>query len=289
MNFGKVLTAMVTPFDINEKLDVEKISELVEYLIKNGTDGLVVAGTTGESPTLSSKEKIILFEHVVKAVNNRIPVIAGVGSNTTKGTIEFMKQVEETGVEALLVVSPYYNKPNQRGLYAHFSTIAKETNLPIMLYNVPGRTASKLEAETIIELAAIPNIVSTKEATGDLEAISEIIEKTDANFTVYSGDDSLTLPIKAIGGTGIVSVASHVIGKELQKMLQAYDDGNVKEAAALHRSLLPIMKGMFMAPSPTPVKTALQLQGFDVGDVRLPLVPLTEEERNELSILLSTR
>jgi 4-hydroxy-tetrahydrodipicolinate synthase len=286
MNFGKVLTAMVTPFDNSGKLDLEKTTELIEYLIKNGTDGLVVSGTTGESPTLHAEEKLSLFNHVVKVVNNRIPVIAGAGSNNTNATIDFVKRVEDTGVDALLLVAPYYNKPDQRGLFAHFSTIAKNTKLPIMLYNVPGRSVAKIEAETVVELSQITNIVSTKEATGDLDEISQIIEKTGEDFTVYSGDDSLTLPIKAIGGNGVVSVASHVIGKELQEMLQAYDNGNVAHAAVLHRKLLPIMKGMFLAPSPTPVKAALQHKGVDVGGVRLPLVPLTDEEKSRILELL---
>nr|WP_255639599.1 4-hydroxy-tetrahydrodipicolinate synthase [Aquibacillus saliphilus] len=287
MNFGKVLTAMVTPFDDKNNLDLVKTTELVNYLLDNGTDGLVVAGTTGESPTLSNEEKIKLFEHVVKVVNKRVPVIAGTGTNNTAATITLTKKAEEIGVDAILLVTPYYNKPSQQGLYAHFSTIAQETNLPVMLYNIPGRTVVQISADTVVELSKITNIVSVKESSGDLDSISRIIDNTSDDFTVYSGDDSLTLPIKSIGGNGIVSVASHVIGNEMQEMVQAFDEGNVIKAAKIHRQLLPIMKGLFMAPSPTPVKFALEIKGIDVGGVRLPLVPLSANESNQLKMLIN--
>ncbi|WP_209368806.1 4-hydroxy-tetrahydrodipicolinate synthase [Sediminibacillus dalangtanensis] len=287
MNFGRVLTAMVTPFDNKGNVDLEKTTELVNYLLKNGSDGLVIAGTTGESPTLTKEEKIAVFKRVVKDVDKRVPVIAGTGSNNTYATIEFTKKAEAAGVDAALLVVPYYNKPNQRGIYEHFAAVARETALPIMLYNIPGRSVVRMEPETVIELAKIPNIVSIKDSTGDLDAISTIIENTSATFTLYSGDDSLTLPIAAVGGDGIVSVSSHIIGKEMQEMLTAFEMGDTSKASQLHRQLLPIMKGMFMAPSPTPVKTALQIKGMDVGGVRLPLVPLTGEERNQLTQLLS--
>ncbi|SDL72507.1 4-hydroxy-tetrahydrodipicolinate synthase [Sediminibacillus halophilus] len=287
MNFGRVLTAMVTPFDNKGNIDLEKTTELVNYLLNNGSDGLVISGTTGESPTLTQEEKIAVFKRVVKDVNKRVPVIAGTGSNNTYATIEFTKKAEKAGVDAALLVVPYYNKPNQRGIYEHFAAVARETTLPIMLYNIPGRSVVRMDPETVIELAKIPNIVSIKDSTGDLDAISTIIENTSDTFTVYSGDDSLTLPITAVGGNGIVSVSSHVIGKEMQEMLTAFEAGETAKASKLHRQLLPIMKGMFMAPSPTPVKTALQIKGMDVGGVRLPLVPLTGEERNQLTQLLS--
>ncbi|WP_234400711.1 4-hydroxy-tetrahydrodipicolinate synthase [Virgibacillus senegalensis] len=289
MNFGKVLTAMVTPFDNRGNIDLGKTTELVNYLVENGSDGLVVAGTTGESPTLTKEEKLAVFKHVVQDVANRVPVIAGTGSNNTYETIEFSKKAESVGVDALLLVVPYYNKPNQKGIYEHFASIAKETTLPIMLYNIPGRSVVRMTPETVIELAKIPNIVSIKDSTGDLDAISTIIQNTGDQFTVYSGDDSLTLPITAIGGNGVVSVSSHVIGNEMQEMLAAYEAGDTGKASRLHRELLPIMKGVFMAPSPAPVKTALQIKGMDVGGVRLPLVPLTGEERNQLIQLLASK
>ncbi|SES76656.1 4-hydroxy-tetrahydrodipicolinate synthase [Oceanobacillus limi] len=287
MDFGKVLTAMITPFDQDGNIDLNKTSELVEYLIENGTDGLVVAGTTGESPTLTTEEKIQLFEHVVKVVNKRVPVIAGTGSNNTANSISLTKKAEQCGVDGVMLVAPYYNKPNQRGLFEHFRSIAKETTLPVMLYNIPGRSVVKMTPETIINLSKIDNIVSVKEATGDLDQASEIIENTSDDFSVYGGDDGLTLPMLSIGGNGIVSVASHIIGNDMQTMVKHYLSGNVKEAASLHRKLLPIMNGLFSAPSPTPVKTALKVKGFHVGGVRLPLVPLTEEEEDQLRQLLT--
>jgi 4-hydroxy-tetrahydrodipicolinate synthase len=287
LRFGRVSTAMVTPFDHKGNIDFQKTTQLVEFLINNGTDSLVVAGTTGESPTLSSEEKLALFRQVVKAVDGRIPVIAGTGSNNTYASIELTKKAEQTGVDAIMVVAPYYNKPSQRGMYEHFKSIAAATSLPVMLYNVPGRTAVNISADTIIELSKIDNIIAVKEASGDLDAITEIISNTDEDFLLYSGDDALTLPILSVGGVGIVSVASHVVGNEIQEMVKAFLEGELTKAAKLHQSLLPLMKGLFSAPSPTPVKTALQMNGLDVGSVRLPLIPLTEEERKNISILLT--
>jgi 4-hydroxy-tetrahydrodipicolinate synthase len=286
VQFGRISTAMVTPFDRRGNIDFQKTTQLVEYLINNGSDSLVVAGTTGESPTLSTEEKIALFRHVVKVVDGRVPVIAGTGSNNTRQTIELTKKAEETGVDAIMLVTPYYNKPNQRGLFEHFRSVAEATTLPIMLYNVPGRTVTNLAPETIIELAKIDNIVAVKEASGNLDAMTEIIANTDDHFVLYSGDDGLTLPVLSIGGVGIVSVASHIIGNEMQEMIQLFLQGKAIEAAKMHQKLLPLMRGLFAAPSPTPVKTALQIKGLDVGSVRLPLVPLTEEERVTLTNLL---
>ncbi|MFG6148860.1 4-hydroxy-tetrahydrodipicolinate synthase [Halobacillus sp. B23F22_1] len=286
MDFGKVLTAMVTPFDSHGNLDLNKTSALVEYLFEHGTDGLVIAGTTGESPTLTTEEKVALWEHVVKIVNGRVPVIAGTGSNNTQSSIALSKKAVDTGVDAVMLVTPYYNKPNQRGLYEHFKTIADSVTVPVMLYNIPGRSAVRIDVDTIVELSKVSNIVSVKEATGDLDSMARIIEETGEDFSLYSGDDNLTLPVYAIGGDGIISVSSHIVGNEMQEMLRLYDEGKGREAAALHRKLLPILKGMFMAPSPTPVKTALQIKGLDTGGVRLPLVPLTAEERAHIHHLV---
>lgn len=282
MNFGKLLTAMVTPFDSSDRVDMNKVEHLIEHLITHQTDGLVVAGTTGESPTLSEKEKIALFEETVKIVNGRIPVIAGTGSNNTKETIELTKNAEKANVDAILLVTPYYNRPNQAGLYEHFRTVAESTSLPVMLYNIPGRTMVHLTVETIVSLSQIDNIVAVKESSGNLDAISQIIEQTGDQFYVYSGDDSLTLPLQSIGADGVVSVASHIIGDEMKQMLTYFEQGNVKAAAGIHRKLLPIMRGLFMAPSPAPVKAALRLHGIDTGDVRLPLVNLSEIEEQIL-------
>lgn len=285
MNFGQVITAMVTPFDGNGEIDFPAVKNLVNYLLENGTDALVVSGTTGESPTLSTEEKLELFKFVVETVANRVPVIAGTGSNNTRESISLTKQAEEIGVDGLLLVTPYYNKPSQEGLYQHFKAIAESTTLPIMLYNVPSRTAVNLTADTVVRLAQIPNIVAIKDAGGNLDAMSDIISRVPDTFTLYSGDDALTLPVLAIGGAGVVSVASHMIGNEMQEMITLFKTGRVVEAGALHRKLLPLMKGLFTAPNPTPVKAALNLKGIPVGGVRLPLVPLSAEEEIALKQL----
>lgn len=287
-HFGRVSTAMVTPFDNKGNIDFQKTSQLIEYLIENGSDSLVVAGTTGESPTLSTEEKVALFRHVVKTVNGRIPVIAGTGSNNTYASIELTKKAEASGVDAIMIVAPYYNKPNQEGIFQHFKAIAESTTLPVMVYNIPGRSVISIHPETIIRLADISNIVAVKEASGDLDAMTHIIANTPDDFELYSGDDGITIPVLSIGGQGIISVASHIIGNEMQEMIQAFLNGSNKEAAKLHQQLLPIMKGLFTAPSPVPVKTALQLKGLDVGSVRLPLVPLSESERISLTELLNS-
>lgn len=282
-DFGKISTAMVTPFDKNGNIDFTKTSQLVNYLIQNGSDSLVVAGTTGESPTLTAEEKVALFKYIVAEVNGRVPVIAGTGSNNTKASIDLTKKAEAAGVDAVMLVAPYYNKPNQEGLYLHFKTIAESTSLPVMIYNVPGRTVVSISPDTIARLAEIPNVAAVKEASGDLDAISEIISRTPEDFALYSGDDALTLPVLAIGGTGVVSVASHVIGNEMQEMIAAFQSGETVKAGSIHRQLLPMMKELFKAPNPAPVKTALQLKGLDVGPVRLPLISLNETERSELT------
>ncbi|MGM0827235.1 MAG: 4-hydroxy-tetrahydrodipicolinate synthase [Bacillota bacterium] len=286
MNFGRVSTAMVTPFDRKGNIDFTKTTQLIQYLIENGSDSLVVAGTTGESPTLTKEEKIALFRHVVKVVNGRVPVIAGTGSNNTHASIDLTKKAIEAGVDAIMLVAPYYNKPSQEGLFQHFKAIAESTTLPVMLYNIPGRSSVNVSPETIIRLSEIENIVAVKEASGDLDSMTEIISHTSDDFMLYSGDDGLTLPVLSIGGTGIVSVASHIIGNEMQEMVAAFTGGNHLKAAGLHQKLLPVMKGLFTSPNPTPVKTALQMKGLDVGSVRLPLIPLTEVERAKLSQLL---
>jgi len=270
-----------------EILISKKTTKLVNHLINNGSDSFVVSGTTGESPTLSTEEKLALFRHILSAADGRVPVIAGTGGNNTYASIELTKKAEEIGVDAIMLVAPYYNKPNQNGLYQHFVSIARSTSLPVMIYNIPGRSSVNIAPETMIELSKVDNIVAAKEASGDLNAMAEIISGTDDDFLLYSGDDSLALPVMAIGGCGVVSVASHIIGSELQEMIRLFEVGNHKEAASMHRRLLPLMKGLFAAPSPAPVKTALQMTGFDVGSVRLPLIPLSEEERAVLANLLN--
>ncbi|MGZ4159472.1 MAG: 4-hydroxy-tetrahydrodipicolinate synthase [Neobacillus sp.] len=286
MNFGQVLTAMVTPFDQNGEMDFNATRTLVNYLIANGSDGLVISGTTGESPTLTTEEKVELFKFVVEVVDGRVPVIAGTGSNNTRASISLTKQAKEAGVDGIMLVTPYYNKPSQEGLFQHFKAIADSTSLPVILYNIPGRSVVNMSVETIVRLSTIDNIVAVKEASGNLDAMAEIINQTPSDFTLYSGDDGLTLPVLAIGGAGIISVASHIIGNEMQEMINSFKNGNVQEAASSHRNLLPIMRALFTAPSPSPVKAALNLNGIQVGGVRLPLVPLSEEETRALQRIL---
>lgn len=286
MNFGQVLTAMVTPFDVNGDIDFNEVRNLVNHLIANGSDGLVIAGTTGESPTLTTEEKVSLFKFVVEVVAGRVPVIAGTGSNNTRASISLTKQAAEVGVDGIMLVTPYYNKPSQEGLFQHFQAIAASTSLPVMLYNIPGRSVVNMSVETIVRLSQIDNIVCIKEASGNLDAMADIISQTPSDFSLYSGDDGLTVPVLAVGGVGVVSVASHIIGNEMQEMITHFKNGRTQEAAAAHRSLLPIMKALFAAPSPAPVKAALNWNGINVGSLRLPLVPLNEQEQKALQSVL---
>ncbi|NEU29318.1 4-hydroxy-tetrahydrodipicolinate synthase [bacterium LRH843] len=282
MDFGYVATAMVTPFNKEGMIDAGKTKELIDYLLANGTDALVVCGTTGESPTLQTDEKLTLFKLCIDYVKKRVPVIAGTGSNDTKASIELTKKATDIGADGIMLVTPYYNKPSQKGLYEHFKEIAAVTPLPIMLYNVPGRTAINMEADTTIALSKIKNITAVKEACGSLDQMAEIISGTDGDFHLYSGDDSFTLPALSIGATGVVSVASHVIGKEMQTMVSSFKGGDVQKAAEIHRALLPTMNALFIAPNPTCVKFALKKKGIDTGEVRLPLVPLSPELQQEV-------
>lgn len=289
MDFGRLITAMVTPFDQRLRIDWDRTAQLIDYLIEEQqTDGIVVCGTTGESATLSDEEKIQLIEFAVKHANGRCRVIAGTGSNNTEHSIELSRKAEALGADGLLLVTPYYNRPSQEGLFRHFEAVAKSVSLPVVLYNVPKRTGVQLSAETTIRLAEIPNIVATKESSGDLESISRIVAHTPDHFRVYSGDDSMTLPIMAVGGYGIVSVASHVIGKEIKRMIEAFVIGNHDEAARIHGKLLPVFTGLFIAPNPVPVKYALSLHGMDVGGVRLPLIPANEQEQEQIRALFQT-
>ncbi|WP_188455518.1 4-hydroxy-tetrahydrodipicolinate synthase [Virgibacillus oceani] len=287
MDFGQVLTAMITPFDQHGEIDFKATRKLINHLIANGSDGLVIAGTTGESPTLTTEEKAGLFKFVVDIAGGRVPVIAGTGSNNTKASITLTKQAQEAGVDGIMLVAPYYNKPSQEGLYQHFKAIADSTALPVMLYNIPGRSVVNMSVDTIVRLSQVKNIVSVKEASGNLDQMAEIISQTPDDFSLYSGDDGLTLPTLAIGGNGVVSVASHIIGNEMQNMVSSYQNGDVAGAEAMHRNLLPIMKALFQSPSPTPVKEALNMLGMDAGNnVRLPLIPLNAEEKNALQLAL---
>lgn len=285
-DFGRLITAMVTPFNEDLEVNYDRAGALATYLADNGSDSIVVAGTTGESPTLTVDEKIQLFKTVVDAVKGKVNVIAGTGSNSTRQSIEITRRAEEVGVDGLMLVVPYYNKPPQDGLYQHFKEIASSTSLPIMLYNVPGRTSVNLAAQTTIRLAEIDNIFSIKEASGDLEQVSQIVRETPDDFLVYSGDDSMTMPTLSVGGQGVVSVSGHIIPKQIKSMINAFFSGDVKKAAQYHGELMPVFKGMFISTNPVPVKTALNLLGMEVGPVRLPLVKMTEEQVNNLENIL---
>jgi 4-hydroxy-tetrahydrodipicolinate synthase len=276
-DIGRVLTAMATPFDRDGEVDLRQAANLARALLDSGSDGLVIAGTTGESPTLTDKEKWSLFATVKKAVGGRGAVIAGTGSYSTAESVRLTREAEEIGVDGILVVVPYYNKPSQEGLFRHFEAIARATRLPVMLYNVPSRTVTNMTAETAIRLSRIPNIVGTKEASGDLAQIARIIENTRDDFLVWSGNDEDTLPILSIGGYGVVSVASHLVGTQIQEMVQSYVAGNSDKAAQIHRRLLPLVKALFLIGSPAPLKYALNHIGFEVGAPRLPLVEPEEE------------
>jgi 4-hydroxy-tetrahydrodipicolinate synthase len=263
---------MVSPFDQEGHVDYAVAEELAIHLAKNGTDTLVVCGTTGESPTLTWDEEYELFQVVKKAVQGQAKVMAGTGSNSTREAIAATQKAAKLGLDGSLQVVPYYNKPPQEGLYQHFRAIAEATpDLPLMLYNVPGRTSQNLAPETVVRLAEVPNIVAIKEASGNLDQVSQIRRSTPPTFDIYSGDDSLTLPILSVGGCGVVSVASHLVGNQLQKMLQAFLSGNVLEASKIHLELLPLFKALFVTTNPIPVKAALQLQGWQVGTLRSPL------------------
>jgi 4-hydroxy-tetrahydrodipicolinate synthase len=270
--FGRVLTAMVTPFDEQGRVDYERAKQLALALLDSGSDGLVLSGTTGESPTLSVEEKMRLFAEVRAAVGNRGAIVAGTANYNTAESIELSLEAARQGVDGILGTVPYYNKPPQEGLYQHFRALAEAVDLPILLYNVPSRTATNMLPETTIRLSHIDNIVGIKEASGNFEAVAKIIEESAPGFRVWSGDDSTTLPILALGGYGIVSVASHLIGRQIQAMIQHFLDGRHSEAADIHRRTLPLVQSLFVTTNPIPLKYALNRVGFAVGSPRLPLV-----------------
>lgn len=282
MDFGRLITAMVTPFNDQGEIHWEEAARLIDYLIKEQkSDALVISGTTGESPTLSDEEKVQLFEFAVKHAAGRCKIIAGTGSNNTSHSIHLTKEAERVGVDGVLLVVPYYNKPSQEGMYRHFEAIAQSTDLPVMLYNVPSRTVAGLSAATTLRLAQISNIVATKECAS-LEHVTLITAGAPEHFRVYTGDDASGLPAMSVGAHGIVSVASHVVGFKMKRMIEAFVQGMPQKAAQLHQEMFPIFKGLFECPQPLPnpvaVKYALTLQGLNVGSVRLPLVPPTEQE-----------
>jgi len=285
--FGEVLTAMVTPFLPNGEVNYRKAAELALYLAENGSDGLVLSGTTGESPTLTKEEKLELFHVVVAAVRGKAKVVAGTGSNDTKQTVQFTRQAAGCGVDGIMLVTPYYNKPSQEGLYQHFAAVAGAVSLPVMLYNVPGRTGVNMLTETTLRLAELSNVVAVKEASGDLEQIARLCAGAPAGFAVYSGDDGMTFPVLAIGGCGVVSVAGHVAGREIKEMIRAFSVGDMERARFMHHRLLPLFKVLFIASNPVPVKAAMNLLGHNLGPVRLPLVALGEAHLKEVQKVLA--
>ncbi len=286
--FGRVATAMVTPFDADLKVDHAAVRKIVEHLLKNGTDTIVVCGTTGESPTLDEAEKQELLKTVMAANGGKAKIIMGTGSNDTAKSVKATKEAESAGVDGALVVAPYYNKPSQDGMLAHFGAIADATSLPLLIYNIPGRTGVNINSDTLIELAKRhDNVHAVKDSTGNVEQASELAGRARESFRVYSGDDYLTLPFLAVGACGIVSVASHLVGTQIQQMIAAYFDGKHDEARKLHYQYLPLYKGLFTAPNPTCVKYAMSKMGLCQPTLRLPLVPLNPAQREALDKVLS--
>ena len=282
---GRLLTAMVTPFNEDGAVDYKQAKKLALALLNSGSDGLVVVGTTGESPTLIREEELRLFSEIKAAVGGQGTVIAGTGSNSTAEALEVTKEAERIGVDACLLVVPYYNKPTQEGLYQHFKTIAEGTSLPCILYNVPSRTVVSLSADTAIKLSRIDNIIGVKEASGNLGQISKIISNTAEDFLVWSGNDNDTFPMLALGGYGVISVASHLVGIQIKEMINSFINGKIDEAAGIHHRLLPLIDALFVISSPIPLKYALNQLGFNVGKPRLPL---TEPDEKTAALIRDT-
>ena len=285
--FGKVITAMITPFAEDGSVNYAVAEKLAVHLVENGSDGLVICGTTGESPTLSWSEEYELFKVVKQAVGDKAKIIAGTGSNSTSESIAATKEAAKLNLDGSLQVVPYYNKPPQEGLYQHFKAIAEACpELPMMLYNVPGRTSRNLEAATVAKLAQIDNIVAIKEASGNLEQACKIRCLTPESFAIYSGEDALTLPLLTVGSVGVISVASHLVGNQMQKMIQAFAKGDNQAAKAIQVELFPLFEALFVTTNPIPVKAALKLQGWRIGGLRLPLCELQPELLGKLQTIL---
>jgi 4-hydroxy-tetrahydrodipicolinate synthase len=279
---GRLLTAMVTPFKESGEVDYEQAKKLAQALLNAGNDGVVVAATTGEAPTLSWEEEMRLFAEVKSAVGDRGTVVAYTGSNSTKEAVENTEKAEKIGVDACLSVVPYYNKPNQEGIYQHFKAVAENTSLPIIMYNIPSRAVVEMSAETIGRLSQIKNIVGVKEASGKMELAAQTINKARKDFLIWSGNDNDTFLIMALGGYGVIGVTTHLMGKQYKKMIDLILSDKIQEAAAIHRKLVPLVNAMFSVPSPAPIKYALNYLGFKVGNPRLPLVPPTEKEAEKI-------
>ncbi|MFQ5803099.1 MAG: 4-hydroxy-tetrahydrodipicolinate synthase [Candidatus Methylomirabilales bacterium] len=280
-SFQGSMVAMVTPFR-DGRVDEAKIRELVEFHVKNGTDGIIPCGTTGESPTLSHDEHNKVVEATIKAAGGRVPVVAGTGSNSTAEAIELTDHAKKAGADGVLMVCPYYNKPTQNGLIAHYKAVAERVDIPIILYNIPGRTGVNMLPETVATLAVLPNIVGIKEASGSLDQMTDVIHRCGDRITVVSGDDSLTLPLMSVGGKGVISVIANIIPRETAEMSRAALNGDWKRAKEIHLRMFPLGKAMFYETNPIPVKTAMQLLGRLNGELRLPLAPMSQPNREKL-------
>lgn len=270
-SFGRLLTAMVTPFDKDGNVDYKQARKLARALIDSGNDGLIVSGTTGESPTLTEEEKLRLFAETKEEIGDRGAVIAGTGSYSTRESIALTKEAEKMGVDGIMAVVPYYNKPTQEGLYLHFKAISESTPLPLIPYNVPTRTITNMSPETTVRISELKNVVGIKEASANLDQIAKIIQESRPDFLVYSGNDSDTFPILALGGYGVVSVAGHLVGKQIKKMIDLFLAGEIQESAQMHREMLPLVNSLFIVSNPIPIKFCLNEIGFNVGSPRLPL------------------
>lgn len=286
-DFGEIITAMVTPFNEDLSIDYPSLEKLVNHLIETGSDAILVAGTTGETPTLTHEEEHEMFYFVKKIVNGRVKVIMGAGSNSTETAVSSSKKAKDLGADGILSVVPYYNKPSQSGMYEHFSEIAKAVDLPVILYNIPGRTGVNMLPSTVARLAnENPNIVALKQSNSDLDLISDIKSLCPDDFAIYSGDDSLTIPMMSLGAHGVISVASHLAGKDMKVMIDSFKSGKIDEALKMHLKLYPLFKKLFMAPNPVPVKAALNYSGIIKEFVRKPLVILNEDEKKQLYSVL---
>ena len=286
--FGNILTAMVTPFKKDGKVDYELAVKLANYIIENGSDGIVLCGTTGESPTLTWDEQHQLFVVIRNSLQSKAKILIGTGSNSTSEAVEATQKAFEAGADGALVVVPYYNKPPQDGLYEHFKYVANAApKLPIMLYNIPGRTGSNLLPKTVKKLMEFPNIVSIKAASGRIEEVTELRAECGSEFAIYSGDDSLLLPMLSVGAVGVVSVASHIVGLQLKDMISNFQNGNVLKALDIHERLQPLFKALFETTNPIPIKAALEQLGWEVGPPRPPLVKLNDDKTQKLSILIN--
>lgn len=285
--FGRVITAMVTPFGADGALDLEGAARLASHLAGHGSDAIVVSGTTGEAPTLSSSEKRHLLREVVGAVGARAKVIAGTGTYNTAESIELSREAAKEGADGLLVVTPYYSRPPQSGLIAHFNAIAAATDLPIILYDIPSRTGRKIEHATLLELATVPTIIGVKDAAGDIAGTARLRAEAPSDFEIWSGDDALTLPMLAVGARGVISVASHLVGERISEMIAAHEKGDVEGASAINRELMPLFDVLFITANPIPLKAALAMAGLPAGPVRLPLVDATEQERAKVRAVLA--